>query len=198
MDCGYDKDGHDARKEVNMTNPPAPKGDGVELPPQEMKFTITEDDIRMVANSSDQTRYLMAQMCLDATRQILALRREIQSLKSSRDTWKQLAHEWEEAALKSRESQEGKWIAVGDRTPEIPVERQHTRFSDPVLCTDGEEIWIWGCYQREGEDAVWCYPTRTVTHWQPLPAPPTVVKKAEAECCLAFPESGNAIQLLLE
>lgn len=42
--------------------------------PADISFMATEEDIRLVANSSDQTRYMMALMFLDASRQLKSLK----------------------------------------------------------------------------------------------------------------------------
>jgi hypothetical protein len=59
---------------------------------------------------------------------------------------------------------EGKWIGVEDALPEIGID---------VLCTDNFECYAIGWYANDNffNDKV-----MNVTHWQPLPTPPTTLK----------------------
>lgn len=104
----------------------------------------------------------------------------------------------EREAARSSEMEKSKWVSVDDRLPEYTGEYGGNKISDNVLVWNGEDIYkanleavrpdfktlVWsfseihGCGEcgYDALDEIKEYSGKPITHWQPLPQPPTTDK----------------------
>lgn len=63
-----------------------------------------------------------------------------------------------------------RWISVEERLPDVATK---------VLTYNGDyvsENWMCTIVDKDGRSTIWAYSEKFVTHWMPLPEPPTELK----------------------
>ena len=72
-----------------------------------------------------------------------------------------------------RVEQVGRWISVNHKLPQLML---------PVLTSDGRRVTQ--TYRTSNDASGWgAWAPNQVTHWQPLPAPPSAEQEAAAKVC---------------
>ena len=73
----------------------------------------------------------------------------------------------------------GEWISVKDRLPDTPLQSDRYRYSADVLIVQSGCIFIGSYCSTETSWSEQSGSRASVTHWQPLPAPPEPIAEAE-------------------